>query len=174
MGFDNYSSDIESDNDSKCGESITCETKTSEDEHNIKEELTKKETTAVFRLRMTVLLVLVLAAAGVSITVLLLTRQAEIDEFEIQYDGSAQKILDTFDAILKEMAAISGVGVAATAHSVDHHIEWPYLTLSNFQERAGNARELSKALSASISPLVRADQLEAWEAYVRSEENYWM
>ena len=72
------------------------------------------------------------------------------------------------------MAAVSGLGVAATAYSIDQHAEWPFVTLSDFQELAGNARTLANALYVGIHPLVRREQLAAWDQYVNGENNQWM
>ena len=147
---------------------------TDEDIDTIKGELTKRETTAVFRLRITVLLVLFLAAAGVCVTVYILTRNAELEEFTIQYEGSAEKILNSFNGIFAEMTSISGLAVSDTAHSVDHKIPFPYMTMTNFQEKAGNARTLSRTLYVSISSVVTKEQLPAWQAFVLGGNNTWM
>lgn len=72
------------------------------------------------------------------------------------------------------MAAVSGLGVALTAHSVDTSKDWPFLTLTNFQERAANARILSGALYISICPRVEFDQFDKWENYVNSSANSWI
>lgn len=69
------------------------------------------------------------------------------------------------------MGAISGLKVAITTHSVDHGSEWPYVTLSNFQQRAGNALELSGAIYVRIAHLVSRGEFDAWEAYVAGNNN---
>ena len=154
----------------------TNETKTTDDENvdSIKDQLTRRETRAVFRLRVMVISVLVLAATGVSVTVLMVTRQAEIDEFKVQYEGAAQKVLDSFDGILQGMGSISGLAVSETAHSVDHNVSFPFVTMSNFQEKGGHARSLSQALYVSISMVVKEEQLPAWDEFVLGPESDWM
>lgn len=97
--------------------------------------LTRKESKAVFWLRLVVLMILVLTAVAVSITVYEITRRGEASEFETQYQGAATKVIESFADIVYEMGAISGLGVANSAHSVDHKSEWPFVTLSNFQQR---------------------------------------
>lgn len=72
------------------------------------------------------------------------------------------------------MGAVSGLGVAIIAHGVDHFRDWPFVTLSSFQQRSGNVRALSKALFVSIAPRVRLDQFEEWDSYILGEDNYWM
>jgi len=111
----------------------------------------------------------------VSVAVYLITRRGEASEFETQYEGAATKVVESFADIVYEMGAISGLGVANSAHSVDHKSEWPFVTLSNFQQRAGNARHLSGALMVSISPLVQSHQLQEWDDFVNDPaNNYWV
>jgi hypothetical protein len=137
-------------------------------------KLAKQETTAVLRLRFLVLLALISAAAAVSIVVFFITRSSQQEEFDIQYEDGAEKVIQSFEDILVTMAAISGLGVAASANSVDYNTRWPFATLSNFQQRAGNARALAGVLDISINPLVTDEQLPAWEEYVLGKESHWM
>ena len=152
------------------------ETKGSEDNiQAIRDQLSKKESLQVLRLRVIVVLVLMCAATAVTVVVYIITRQAQIKEFNIQYEGVADKVVTSFTDILKEMGAISGLGVAATVSAADTKSVWPFVTMSNFQERAGNARTLSGTLYVSINPLVGPNQFQLWEGFVQSSENnYWM
>ena len=156
---------------SKSGTSTNSNTKASdEDGDEIKDLLSA----TVFRLRVLVIIALLLAATAVSIVIYVVTRNAEMDEFEIQYEGNAEKVIDSFNDIVKEMGAISGIGVAAEADSHSTKSEWPFVTLSNFQERAGNARTLSGTLYVSINPIVDTnEELVKWEEYVLGENNQW-
>jgi hypothetical protein len=138
-------------------------------------KLAKKETAAVLRLRFLVILALICAAAAVSIVVFFITRNSQQEEFDIQYEGTAEKTIQSFEDIIGAMAAISGLGVAASANSVDYNTtRWPFATLSNFQQRAGNVRALAGVLDVSINPLVTDEQLPAWEEYVLGKESRWM
>ena len=66
-----------------------------DDSHKeIQAQLTKKETQAVFRIRVIVILVLVVVAAAVSAIVNLITKGGETEEFKSQWEGSSQKVLD--------------------------------------------------------------------------------
>ena len=140
----------------------------------IKDQISKKESQAVLRIRVLVILALMGAAAAVSIVVYYITMKAQKEEFHIQYDGVAEKLLQSFADIIFEMGAISGLAVAVSAHSIDNHSAWPFVTLSSFQQRAGNARTLSQALYVSINPVVTEEQLPLWEQYVLSDHNQWM
>ena len=149
-----------------------------DDMDNIESQLTEKKSRAVNRLRACVVLVLALASLGVSITVYMLSRKADVEAFEIQYEGNVDKILDSFSTIFTEhVGAISGLANAATAHSADHNTSWPYQTLSNFHGRAGNARKLSRALHISSNHIIKGGKqaLEDWETYaLLPESNSWM
>ena len=146
-----------------------------EDEaRHIKDQLAKQETKAVFRLRVLVILLLVAAAASISVTIYYLTRNAEKEEFETQYFAIADKIVQSFQDIMVEISAVSGLAVSASGQSIGQTEQWPFITMPNFQERAGNARTLSGAIYLSINPVVPASLLPAWEAYVRGPNNSWM
>ena len=72
------------------------------------------------------------------------------------------------------MGAINAVGTQLTSHSVDHEATWPRVTLSNFQQRAGNAKELSGALAVRIAHFVAPEEFEDWDEYVTGPESIWM
>jgi hypothetical protein len=161
-------------NSSKTGGS-----KTSSDEggavYSQKERLGQAETNAVFLLRLVVFLVMLLAAVAVSITIYIITSGAENEEFESQFDGAAGKVVDTFQNVVNQkVAAISSLAVAIIAHGVDHSRNWPFVTLSAFQQRSSTARKLADALFVTISPIVTDKNRKEWEDFVTLEDSYWM
>ena len=137
--------------------------------------LENKKTAAVNRLRMLVIVVLVIASFGVSFTVFILSRKADQESFEIQYDGTVDKIFEVFTEVFDQIGAISGLGLDITAYSEDHNTTWPYQTISNIHGRGGNARTLSGALYISINHLVKDEDKDEWEKYVlNNQTNTWM
>jgi hypothetical protein len=141
----------------------------------IKERLGQAETNAVFRLRLLVFLVMLLAAIAVSVAIYIITSGAEEDEFESQFDGAASKVLETFDNVVQQkIAAISSLAVAIIAHGIDHSRDWPFVTLSSFQQRSSTARKLADALFVTISPIVSEEHHKEWEDFVSMEDSYWM
>jgi hypothetical protein len=140
-----------------------------------RERLGQAETNAVFRLRLAVFLAMLFAAIAVSVTIYIITSGSEQVEFETQFDGAASKVLDAFnDVVEQKIAAISALAVAVIAHGIDHSRDWPFVTLSSFQERSSTARKLADALFVSISPIVSGKNREEWEIFVTSEDSYWM
>lgn len=143
--------------------------------HDAEEQLAQKESRHVFVLRVVVMMVLFFAACGVSAVVFFITKKGVEDEFETQYEGTAEKILEAFQGVVKQkLGAISSVGVAIIAHGVDHLRSWPFVTLSSFQQRSSTARSLSNALFISVSPSVNETNREPWEKYVVSNDSYWI
>ena len=139
-----------------------------------KEEISRKESLVVFRLRVLVLLVLICVAVAVSLTVYFLIRAGETEEFEAQFESAAQKVVASFEDIVVQMGAIGGLGVTYSAAARDMQTQWPFVTLSWFQQRAGNARKQSGVLAVSLAPVVTAGQIDVWEEYVNSPNNSWM
>jgi hypothetical protein len=133
-----------------------------------KYQLAQKETQDVFLLRVLVVVVLLNAAVAVSVVVFFITKNAEVDEFETQFEALAETVLRAFeDIITQRLGAISSVGVAAIAHGVDRsNIDWPFITLSSFQERSATARSLSGAVFVSLNPVVNDPQRADWEEFV--------
>ena len=162
---------------------------TDDDVNTIKNTLAKEETKQVFRLRVAVVVILIAAATAVSLAVYFITKNSEKEEFEIQYSGVANKILNNFEDIMVEMSAVSGLAVAATTHAqqmqlfydslgltvaTQFPVGWPFVTLPNFQEQAVNVKSLSGAIYVSVNPIVQTDELPLWESYVQSDANKWM
>lgn len=149
-----------------------------EDAQNIKSTLALQETKQVFRLRVLVILVLLAAAASISITIYVIIQNSNMDEYQLQYEASANKLVDSLQHVLMEMAAISGIAVAATADALQFYsnsnASWPYVTMSHFQQRVSSARRISGAIYVSINPIVQSNQLSDWERYVQSDANSWM
>jgi hypothetical protein len=89
LNFESESEDVE---DRSQG---TTESKKSDEQDDIKQQLTRGgETRNVLRLKVTALLVMILAGVGISVTVFKLTRDAQLHEFQIQYEGSAEVRID--------------------------------------------------------------------------------
>ena len=140
-----------------------------------KEELAQRETSAVCRLRLAVVFVLFMAATGVCFIVHFITTKSETYLFDAQFNGAASKLLESFQIFADEkMEAIGALGVAYTAHGLDHDSEWPFVTLSAFQQRATSTRKLSNALFVTVAPYVSDAQQIQWENFVAGNDSAWM
>ena len=69
----------------------------------IQEELTRVETKNVFRLRIVVIAILVTVAMAMAFTIYYITRKAEIEAFDIEFEGVAEAIITSLNGKYKDM-----------------------------------------------------------------------
>jgi hypothetical protein len=141
--------------------------------------LSHVETRQVDVLRNIVIVILVLSAIGIVMAVYFLTKSAQTDQFNTQYEGAASKILSSFETVIGKIGSVYSIGVAATIEGMAKRnmiIEnttvttWPFVALDSFEQRAASARTLSRALLVSFQPIVSQGDRELWEIYSASDE----
>ena len=125
------------------------------------------ENRAVFLIRLVVFGVLVLATVVVSVTVFLVTSEAEEREFKGQFESSAQKIVESFQNIADEKAsAIGSLSIAYTSQVLNDDVHnFPFVSLKNLPEVGSNVLRLSGALQVIFAPRVDEPEAEAWTNY---------
>ena len=156
------------------GESTTRMTddKTAPDEEAAR-MFAKRETRYVLRLRILVFLALLFAALGVSLTVYFVTSNAEYEQFEVGYEGYSQKLIESFDDILAvRIGAIANLACTFTEFARDRNLTWPFVTMSDYHQRAGSARALSNSLFVHLYPIVTNETRTAWEEYSVKEKGW--
>jgi hypothetical protein len=138
-------------------------------------EIAVKESKAVNQLRIIVFFVLFVAAMIVSILVYMITSRSQQNEFKVQYDGMSQQLIDAFyDIMIHKVNVIGSLRVSLMAHAIDNNVQWPYVTLSSFQQRAEAVRQLSNILYVGLCPIIEESQRNTWETYVAKEAPKWM
>ncbi|KAL3910521.1 MAG: hypothetical protein SGILL_007661, partial [Bacillariaceae sp.] len=134
-------------------------------------EFSAKETAHVARLRYFVLIILILVAAGVSCLIYFLLDNVNEREMALDYEAASLRLLDAFDAIRTDrIATLANLAIAAIAHGVDHSRDWPFVSLSFYQQRSFVTKKESGAIQVSIAPLVTEDDRLGYEDYIVSNE----
>lgn len=110
-----------------------------------REMLAKRESIAVFRLRLFFMAILVVTATVVSYLIHHVTRSGETDAAKAQYEAATDKINTSFKGIMNKMGSVSGLGVAITSEALDHEASWPFVSMRDFQQKAENALHVSGA-----------------------------
>jgi hypothetical protein len=137
-------------------------TKTTEEQ----EEIAKSETTAVFWLRLAVLLVMTLSAVAVALSVYFYTSGSEQDEFETQFTSDSIKVLESVGLTLDTtFGAADAFVLKLVAYARYSNSSWPYVTLPAHAVQAAKLLSLSKAFYVSQSHLVSEEQRALWEPY---------
>lgn len=134
-------------------------------------QLARRETENVNRLRLLVLAILFCASSGVSVLVFFISKSSEDEELSTQFDSAAERLQDAFEEIRTgRIATLASLAIAAIAHGVDHSRDWPFVSLSSYQQRAYTAKLNSGVLQVSIAPWVSQEDRDAWEEYIVSNE----
>jgi hypothetical protein len=140
-----------------------------------KNEFSKKESVAVNRLRLLVFGVIMVAAVSISAIVYIITKDGEDKEFESQFHGMSEQLVSTFEGIISyRISVLGGLRVSAISHAMDNNNSWPFVTLSNFQQRAATSKRMSKSVYVGIHPIVEENNRAKWEEYVAQEGLGWM
>lgn len=127
----------------------------------------------MFRLRVLVFLVLLLAALVVSLVVYFITDKAQDSEMEAGFQGSALKVLDSFQEIVEQkVGAVASLAVTFTAFARSHNNTWPFVTMNDFQQQAASARGLSNSLFLELLPIVTDKNRLAWEKYALEHKGW--
>jgi cell division protein FtsL len=142
-----------------------------------REEIAKRETTAVFWLRLSVLLVLLVSAVTVSVLVYLYTTHQERQAWEQKFHNDASKVLEAVGKSLAQtLAATDGFIMQMIAYarysSNSTNGAWPFVTMPAFAIHATKLLKVTKAFYFSIYPVVRPNQRTAWEAYANASKGW--
>mmetsp|Transcript_41571 Transcript_41571/g.126014 ORF Transcript_41571/g.126014 Transcript_41571/m.126014 type:complete len:1447 (-) Transcript_41571:64-4404(-) len=141
----------------------------------IKESLIRQDG-KVRRLKALVVIFLIAAAVVVTALIYTSTKNAEHDDFRVQYAHVATRVKDSFKHIMQmrvwtayTLSAVytghsrSGISFGQSSHEM--LAPWPNFTLLNFAEQTLGTVVLARAVDVTFNPLVSAEDRPGWEAY---------
>ena len=136
--------------------------------------LAATETAALRRVRLMFLLVLFISTLCVATAVSFYLQDDEEDRLNAQFDSFASKLVDAINESRSRTLGTLGSMIFDVEAYVDNNdLEWPFVTLPGFVERAQKAMGLSAALQIGFHYVVRHNQTEEWLKYA-SENNQWV
>jgi hypothetical protein len=139
-----------------------------------REIIAKGEDTAVFRLKLLVLVILVVTTVGFAITVFLYTSDTEEDDFETQFSFDSTKIFESVGSTLDfTLGAVDSFLVGLVSFARFTNTTWPYVTLPDYAVRVAKLRSLSKAVLVTQYHFVTDGQRAKWENYSVAND-YWV
>jgi hypothetical protein len=134
--------------------------------------LARKETKAVNALRVLVLVLLLATATLTSVGVYLYTSNEERQDFEVDYQANAERIIESFhDAVVRRLGTINSMATAITSHALDTKQTFPLVTISHFEIKGSDLRVQADAPSIHWMPLVTDETRVAWEGYTLANRN---
>ena len=137
------------------------------------EGIAKKESRAVFYLRLCVLIVLLCSTVAVSTAVYLYTTHKENQLRNAQFENGAETVLENVGQTLSQtLAATDGFIVQMVAYARYSNSSWPFVTLPKFGLHAAKLLQLSRAFYFSVYPIVHHDQRQEWERYANQSRSW--
>jgi hypothetical protein len=140
---------------------------------NERNTLGKRETRAIFFLRLLVMVVFVLLAVSSSMSVFFYVQNSEEDQFQSEFGVHADKVIESFNlAIERKLSAIDSLSVAITSHAISSGSTFPNVTVPHFEYKGSNTRIIGDTVMAFYMPLVTDETREGWEAYSRENNGH--
>jgi hypothetical protein len=135
----------------------------------VEEKLSRLESKRVYQTRLMVLLILTITSIGISLVVYHVCKRAENNQFDSQFDGAAEKVLEAFASLPIKIGSLSAVSISATIQGMSS-IEstskrWPFVTYPSFEHRAAVAVELSGSMTIVMHPLVSDVHRNEYETF---------
>jgi hypothetical protein len=146
-----------------------------DDQREEQEKFSAKESKEINILRVLVFGALFVAATAVSLIVYMIARNGESQDFESQFNGFAEQISVAFHQIARDkVGSLGPLRVAYTAVARDTGVQWPFVTLTSFQQRASTAKRLSGGLQLGVFPIVDDEDRPDWESFFVTQGRAWM
>jgi len=141
------------------------------DEH----KLAQKESKFVLCSKFMAYLVLFLSAVAAGIAAYYLTREQEVSDFEKDFNVFSRDITRYAEAEARSKIQVSqALSISFTSYAMDKGLEFPFVTLSDFEGRVAKAIQLSDSEGIGWTPFVNASQRGEWEAYTAEEGTKWI
>ena len=138
-------------------------TTTTPEEHEV---LFRKETRAVFHLRLVFVFILIAVAVTICVVTYYETRNYEIKEFQTFFNDQATRVVNAFGISAQaRVGAIEAFGTSVTSFAKSSNSTWPNVTLPDFQRRGSPVVTQAEVMSLVMVVLVTKEQRNGWEAY---------
>jgi hypothetical protein len=136
--------------------------------------LAAKESRAVTRLRIGMVLVLVSTAIAVSATAFHLTSQNEQEKFTSFFNDQAKRIVDAFSITSSNrMATLESFALSITSHAKYSNSTWPFVTMPDFERRGTSVSRQAQVMSMMLVPKVRDEDTRLqWEDYAVGNQDW--
>jgi hypothetical protein len=143
----------------------------SEHEHEstkeAKLEFAKEENNAVWYLRLFVFLLLACVALAVCLSVYYVGTASEKEDFEQDFEDLGDKLVESFGLTIRQrFGIVENFALTLTSFvNNDANNSWPFVTLPDYERRAGNTARLADLTTLHLIVRVETEQRTAWDAY---------
>lgn len=137
------------------------------------EDLARRETRAVSRLRDAMIAVLVMAAIVLSVGVYRGTLSSQQSQFQRVFQDSSFKIVDSFQkGLQKRLNALDSIALDLGSFQKAMGDQWPGVSIPDFDERGSATRDLVDAAVLAWFPIVNDSNRLYWEDYAMKHHGW--
>jgi len=133
-------------------------------------DITRRESRAVFTLRIVLIISMIISAVIVCIGVYFYLSEEEEETFESQFESDALKLLDdigtNFDLTMGAADAFM-IRVVSQAHSTD--AVWPMVTIPDLAVQAAKLIAQTDAIYFTFYPVITGEKRNEWENFTYVE-----
>ena len=134
----------------------------------------RKEQSKLNCIKVIMVLVLLATTIFVSLSVYFTTKQNETEQFELQFQDQAIKLIQEFSLMFStSIGAVDNFAVTITSHVRSMNLAWPYAFVPEFDIRAASTSALAKSAFLTLTVAVPSDILRDYEEY-SVEQSYWV
>ncbi len=162
-----------------CAENYIEHSEHSEHEHapteEAKLEFAKTENNAVWWLRGFVVLLLTCVALAVCLSVYYVGTASEKDDFEQDFGDLGDKLVESFGLTIRQRFGIVenfALDLTSFANN-DANSSWPFVTLPDYERRAGSAARLADLTTLHLIVRVETEDRTAWDAYSNLNQGWY-
>jgi carbon starvation protein CstA len=139
-----------------------------------REVLAKRETSAVARFKVLLVLVLTASTVGAAVAVQRYTHRSEIAQFEERFKMDALNVQEAIgSSIDKTLGSFDSLAVSLVSFAKNTNATWPYVTQPNFAVRNAKLLRLTNVMYINVLPIVHPTERLQWEKY-SVQEDYWV
>jgi flagellar basal body-associated protein FliL len=153
-------------NDHPSDHSVSTSDDGTEHSPEMQSKIRSKESSQILYLRIIVTIVLLLAASLTAYAIFKITRSAEKDQFENQFNDHSIKVIDAFEAnIFNTIGALDNMAVSITSFAQTTSATWPMVVPPQFEISGASSRRLANADLVTFLPLVTSTSRLEWEEF---------
>ncbi|CAB9506880.1 Receptor-type guanylate cyclase gcy [Seminavis robusta] len=136
-------------------------------------DLAKKEDKAVWVLRLVVFFLLASVALAVCLLVYFSTKSSLQDDFETDFHKLADKLVRGFEtSVHQQFAIIGNLATDITAYAKNQNKSFPFVTLPDYNVRAGELAEIAGLATLVLFPMVEETDRKDYEAYTVANQGW--
>ena len=134
--------------------------------------LVRRETRQVKQIRKITFWLIVITTIAVGYGIFHIIRKGQIDNFQTDFHDLSVKIVDSFHWQLeRKLAVMDSLAINIISEVKHKNQTWPNIVVSDYHIKASTTRNLAKAASIALLPMVNKETRKSWETFASTPSN---